>query len=80
MLQVRDVRTATVVGTIELTGEGELVTSSDELNRLVRQAMMHRGLSAQEAYEYYNGWSNGYVVIEPMNQSLARHISPAEQP
>ncbi|SPL88222.1 unnamed protein product [[Actinomadura] parvosata subsp. kistnae] len=70
MLVVRDVRTATVVGTIELTGEGELVASSDELNRLVAQTMIRRGLSAQEVYEYYDGWSNGYVVFEPVDRLL----------
>ncbi|TDC92694.1 hypothetical protein E1292_41495 [Nonomuraea deserti] len=66
MLQVREVRTGRILGTLGLTAEGEVAASSEELRRMFEQTMISRGLTVSETYEWYTGWSNGYVEFVPV--------------
>ncbi|MEO3791216.1 hypothetical protein ABGB14_13465 [Nonomuraea sp. B10E15] len=53
-------------GTVELTAGGEATASSEELLRMFQQTMISRGLTVPETYEWYAGWSNGYVEFVPV--------------
>ncbi|MGV9303786.1 MULTISPECIES: hypothetical protein [unclassified Nonomuraea] len=66
VLQVREIHTGRLLGTIDLTGDGELTASAAELHDMFVQTMASRGLSAAEVFEWYTGWSNGYVEIVPV--------------
>ncbi|TDD07332.1 hypothetical protein [Nonomuraea diastatica] len=66
MLQVREVRTDRILGTIELTAEGDVEASSEELRGMFEQTMISRGLTVSETYDWYTGWSNGYVEFVPV--------------
>jgi hypothetical protein len=33
---------------------------------MFEQTMISRGLTVSETYEWYTGWSNGYVEFVPM--------------
>ncbi|MGW0805477.1 hypothetical protein [Nonomuraea sp. NPDC002799] len=66
MLQMREARTGRILGTIELTPAGEVVASTEELRQMFEQTMFYRELSVAETYEWYTGWTNGYVEFVPV--------------
>ncbi|GLW10652.1 hypothetical protein Misp01_57800 [Microtetraspora sp. NBRC 13810] len=69
VLQVRDVRSGQLFGTIELVAGDELRVQPPELLELLTQTMATRGLSSAEVFAWYTGWSNGYVEIVPVQEA-----------
>jgi hypothetical protein len=62
-LQVVSVGSGNVLGTVELSTDGQLRASSPDVQKDLDRMAAARGLSPQEAYEYFRGWSNGYIQI-----------------
>lgn len=62
-LQVISVRSGNVLGTAELSENGELRASSPDVQRDIDRMAAARGLSPREAFDELNGWSNGYIQI-----------------
>jgi hypothetical protein len=62
-LKVLGVRSGQLIGTIELADSGELSGSSPGVLKDFEQMVATQGLTPQEAFENFPGWSNGYIQI-----------------
>ena len=62
-LKVLGVRSGELIGTIELADSGELDGSSPGVLRDFERMAAAQGLTPQEAFEGFSGWSNGYIQI-----------------
>jgi hypothetical protein len=62
-LEVISVRSGDVLGTVELSEEGELHASSPDVERDIDRMAAARGLSPRDAFEEFRDWSNGYIQI-----------------
>ena len=63
VLKVLGVRSGELIGTIELTDFGELRGSSPGVLKDINRMAASRGWSPRQAFEGFNGWSNGYIQI-----------------
>jgi hypothetical protein len=62
-LQVKSVRSGSILGRVELAEDGTLTASSPDVQRDIDRMAAARGWSPQEAFENLRGWSNGYIQI-----------------
>jgi hypothetical protein len=62
-LNVLGVRSGELIGTIELADSGELSGSSPGVLMDFERMVAAQGLTPQEAFESFPGWSNGYIRI-----------------
>lgn len=62
-LKVLGVRSGALIGTIELADSGELSGSSPGVLKDFERMVTGQGLTSQEAFESFPGWSNGYIQI-----------------
>ena len=85
MLQVVEVADGSVLGTMELASGGDLRCTGSAASLITRR---FRDRTPQQIFDHFNGWSNGYVQVKPVDDSVAaaagaageaRPLTPEEQ-
>lgn len=65
ILHYVDLSDGSLIDTITLDGDGALHYATGDAQEMVEGWMRNLGITAGEALQQLNGWSNGYAVMRP---------------